>query len=124
MVVVILGRFFATCISVLVLALDSGTQLQAQASTAPGNKVSFEIAPVPTWVKPVKPDGEFETGTNSSGIVYLLADRQESLERGAYYYHEVRKITSENGLQDGASISALFDPRFEKLIVHSIKLTR
>ena len=124
MVVVILGRCFAICISVLVLALDSGTHLQAQPSTAAANKVSFEIAPVPSWVKTVKPDGEVEVGRDDAGMVYLLSDQQENLERSAFYYHEVRKITSENGIKIGDSISASFNPAFERLIFHSIKLTR
>src|SRR6266545_1617764 len=124
MVVVILGRCFAICISVLVLALDSGTQLQAQPSTAAANKVSFEIAPVPSWVKTVKPDGDVEVGRDDAGMVYLLSDQQENLERSAFYYHEVRKITSENGIKIGDSISASFNPAFERLIFHSIKLTR
>jgi hypothetical protein len=121
---VILDRCFATCISVLVLGLDSGTQLQAQPSTAAANKVSFEIAPVPSWVKTVKPDGNVEVGRDDAGMVYLLSDQQENLERSAFYYHEVREITSENGIKTGASISASFNPAFEKLIFHSIKLTR
>jgi len=124
MVAVILRRCFATCISFLVLALDSGTQLQAQASTAAGNKVSFEIAPVPSWVKTVKPDGDIEVGRDDAGMVYLLSDQQENLERSAFYYHELRKVTSENGIKTGASISASFNPTFERLTFHSIKLTR
>src|SRR5207249_13251 len=73
---------------------------------------------------PVTSPKETEAGTDSAGEVYLLVDRQENLERSAFYYHEVRKITSEHGVQDGASISVSFNPSFEKLIFHSIQLIR
>ena len=89
-----------------------------------GGKISFEVAPAPSWVKPVKPAGDIPPGTENSGTVYLLVDRQENLERSAFYYHEVQKITSENGLRNAASISFSFDPAFEKLTLHSIQLIR
>jgi hypothetical protein len=79
---------------------------------------------VPTWVKPVTPAGDIEAGSEPTGIVYLLSDQQENLERSALYYHEVRKITSETGIKIGASISVSFNPAFERLVFHSVKLTR
>ena len=36
----------------------------------------------------------------------------------------LRKITSENGLQSGASFSVAFDPAFEKLTFHAIQVVR
>jgi hypothetical protein len=103
------------------MAVSFAVDIKAAVGVA--NKVSFEVAAVPSWVKPVKPEGDFETGPGGAGIVYLLSDQQENLERSAFYYHEVRKITSENGLKNGASISVSFNPAFERLIFHSIKLT-
>ena len=106
---------------ILAVALTTTTGLSAQIVNNPPH---FEVRPVPSWVKPIEPGSDIEVGADNAGMVYLLADRQENVERGAYYYHEVRKITAENGLQDGASISALFDSRFTRVIFHSIKLTR
>ncbi|MBA3608460.1 MAG: hypothetical protein H0W43_08130, partial [Chthoniobacterales bacterium] len=51
----------------------------------------------------VTASGELEAGMENTGTVYLLVDRQDNLDRNAFYYHEVRKVTSENGLQSGAS---------------------
>ncbi len=75
-------------------------------------------------MKPVTASGELEPGPANTGMVYLLVDRQENLDQNAFYYHEVRKITSENGLQNGASISTTFNPAFEKLTFHSIQVLR
>lgn len=92
---------------------------QDQKSTTP----SFEVGPVPSWVQPVVASNEIEPGENS-GTAYLLIDRQENIERRAFYYHEVRKITSANGLQNGTSIYASFNSSFEKLVWHSIRVIR
>ena len=121
---VMIGRRSRICVFVLILAFGWGAWSQAQGPPASGNKISFDVAPVPSWVKPIKPTGGIEAGTENTGAVYLLVDRQENLERSAFYYHEVRKITSENGVQNSASISCSFNPTFERLIFHSIQLTR
>jgi Protein of unknown function (DUF2569). len=118
-----LRRHSDTCL-VLTLLFAAAANLSAQTGNKSPNKISFEIAPVPSWVKPIEPPGNIETGSDGPGIVYLLADRQDNLDRSAFYYREVRKIVSEKGIQSGASISIRFNPSFEKLIFHSIKVTR
>ena len=109
---------------VLTLLFTAAVYLSAQTANKSPNKISFEIAPAPTWVKPIEPPGNIETGSDGAGIVYLLADRQDNLDRSAFYYREVRKIVSEKGIQSGASISIRFNPSFERLIFHSIKVIR
>src|ERR1700719_4309078 len=105
-------------ICLLVLRFGSGTQLHAQGPLTSAGKASFDIAPVPSWVKPIKPPSDIAAATENAGTVYLLIDRQKNLKPSAFYYHQVRKITSENGVQNGASISSSFDPAFERLIFH------
>ena len=96
---------------------------------APSQPASIPTLPFATgapasWVKPVKEWGKIEPGTNDTGAVYLLVDRQANLERNAFYYHEARKVASENGLQEAASISISFNPAFENVTFHSIQLVR
>ncbi len=87
--------------------------------------VSFDIAAAPAWVKPFEPDTSSPTSRDiPGGVAYLLKDRQESVAPGAYYYHEVRQITSENGVQNGASVSVSFDPSYQKLAFHLLRVTR
>ena len=109
---------------VFALALTAATCLSAQPPNKSPNKVSFDIAPVPQWVKPIEPGNDTGIGADNTGMVYLLAERQENLQRNAFYYREVRKIISEKGIESGASIAARFNPAFEKLIFHSIKVIR
>ena len=109
---------------ILTLALTAATCLSAQTANKSSNKVSFEIGPVPSWVKSIEPGSDVGVGADNAGMVYLLADRQENLQRNAFYYREVRKIISEKGVERGASIAARFNPTFEKLVFNSIKVTR
>ena len=89
-----------------------------------GEASTFEIAPAPAWVKVIEAPEEVAAGIENTGMVYLLVDRQENLERKAIYYHEVRQVTSENGLESAAAISLSFDPAAEKLTLHSLQLVR
>jgi transglutaminase-like putative cysteine protease len=109
---------------ILTVALIAATCLSAQTANKSPNKVSFEIGPMPSWVKPIEPGSDVGVGADNAGMVYLLADRQENLQRNAFYYREVRKIISEKGIESGASISARFNPTFEKLVFNSIKVIR
>jgi len=109
---------------VLTLALTAASCLLGQTANKSPNKVSFEIGPVPSWVKPIEPPDNIEAGGDSAGVVFLLLDRQENLERPELFYHEVRKVTSENGAKSSASFSESFDPAFEKMIFHSATVTR
>ncbi len=123
MFVLVLGRCTHTWL-IPTLALTAATCLSAQTANKSPNKVSFEIGPVPSWVKPIEPDSDVGVGADSAGMVYLLADRQENLQRNAFYYREVRKIISEKGIKNGAAIAARFNPTFEELIFNSVKVIR
>jgi hypothetical protein len=112
------------CSFLFVGAFGFGVALAAQNSVPSVSRVMFEVAPAPSWVKPIQVSGDIEPGVENSGTIILLIDRQESLERNAFYYHEVRKLTSENGVQNGASLAVSFNPAIEKLIFHSIQLIR
>lgn len=96
----------------------------ARAAEPVAAPVSFAIAAAPAWVQPFAPDPPASAVMASDGISYLLVDQQENLEPRASYYHEARQITSENGVQNGAAIAVSFDPSYQKLIFHSIRLIR
>jgi transglutaminase-like putative cysteine protease len=95
----------------------------SEASRTAGT-VSCGITPVPNWVKTVAPPEHIGSESESAGVIYVLVDRQENVERGAFYYHDIRKVTSENGIQNEASVSTSFDPTFQKLFFHKIEVTR
>jgi transglutaminase-like putative cysteine protease len=96
----------------------------AQSDEGKRKPVAFELGPVPAWVKPVTWPKQLPPGTESTGTVYLLVDQQENLMQSASYYHQVRKIVSEEGVQNADSITASFNPAFQKLIFNSIQVIR
>lgn len=96
----------------------------AWSSETPSPPASFAIGPAPTWVQPIAADDTPATEPADDGISYVLLDQQENLEPRASYYHEARRITSENGVQNGADITVSFDPSYQKLTFHSIRLVR
>ena len=109
-------------VGVAIIAICNHSRAQKPATKS--REVSFNIAPRPVWVKPVAVPDELAFNQESAGTYFLLVDRQENVDRRAYYYHDIRKIRSENGVQSGASISVSFNPAFEKLTLHAIRVIR
>ena len=114
----------STALLIQLLVLASLQVSSAQNRETNSEQAGVDIAPPPGWVKPVTAPPTVTAGVEDTGTAYLLVDRQENLEQRAFYYHEVRKVTSENGLQSAASISISFDPAHDQLILHSIQLRR
>jgi transglutaminase-like putative cysteine protease len=98
----------------------------AEPQASPPASVSFEIAAAPSWVKTISLEpAKLEKGEDDhGGTSYLLLDRQENVGLSTFFYHEARQITSDNGVQNGASITVSFDPSYQKLVFHSIQLWR
>jgi len=103
-----------------VTAKSEPTSPGSPAVTAP----TFAIAATPAWVRPYTPDTTRPATPDSNGISYLLVDAQENLGQRASFYHEAHLITSDNGVQNGAAIGVSFDPSYEKLTLHAIRILR
>ncbi|MEO6454432.1 MAG: DUF3857 domain-containing protein [Ginsengibacter sp.] len=58
------------------------------------------------------------------GYLDIGYEKQVSLIQQASYYKKTIKILSEAGVQNGSEISVTFDPAFEQLIFHSIRIIR
>lgn len=91
---------------------------------AAADPFALQVGPVPGWVKPITPPAKTTLDAQGSGIVYLLVDSQDNLDLAAFYYHEVFQVTSENGAQSNGSVSASFNPRFERLTFHYVRVLR
>lgn len=77
------------------------------------------------WIEPVafnsKANPEDHERTSS---YYLLIDEQENTIRREDYYHYVYKILTTEGIQDMSDLSFEFDPMFQELIFHEVKIIR
>jgi hypothetical protein len=85
------------------------------------------VEPPPAWINtiPAPLDAKAVPGS-SGGVEYLLGDRQTRLEahdRIAYHHYAMRAITGD-GVEDAAHLQVSFDPTYETLILHSIKVHR
>ncbi len=90
-------------------------QLRAQPTVSQSN--------VPAWVTPYEFLDIADT-TETDGYAYLLVSMQSQLESKEDYYKYVMKVTSERGLSTVASINESFDPSFQKLTFHELKIIR
>jgi len=88
----------------------------------------YRIGPKPSWAQPLglKLTSNKKKGTIVDGIDYLLSDIQVRVN-GANkqrYVHIASQAANTNGIEDLANISISFDPTYQKLTLHSLKLRR
>ena len=84
------------------------------------------IAPFPDWVAPAEPaeDAAAVVPGVDHGVEFLLADRQVNVAAKAYFCHFRYRITAEAGLRYGAQIAVPFDPEYESVDFHSVRVIR
>ena len=115
----LISIFFTACVAIV----SAATALAAPNPQPAATPVSFAIAPAPEWVKNFTPTAKGNDG-DSGGISYLLIDRQDNVAQQSAFYHEARQVTSDNGVQNGASVTVSFDPAYQELIFHFLRVTR
>jgi len=88
----------------------------------------YRVAPVAAWVASVESpkDRWAETAPGSNGTAYLLVDRQWSLLDGRLrqYNHFATKAMSASGVEEVSGISVDFDPLYESLTLHQVRVWR
>lgn len=82
--------------------------------------------PAPAWIAPsatpeLTPTPE---GDQAYGYDYLLLDTQRRLATQELYAHNVYRITSEGSVQAAARFSWDFDPSYETLTLHHLRVIR
>jgi hypothetical protein len=100
--------------------------LQLVASSVGANGRKPIIEKQPNWITITKVD-YFKTNLDAGaedGYSDLDYEKQVSLEHQAVYYKKVIHILSEAGIQDQSQISVDFDPSFQTLAFHSVKIIR
>ncbi|MES2733133.1 MAG: DUF3857 domain-containing protein [Bacteroidota bacterium] len=94
------------------------------AKDGPHSKVL--VAPKPAWVKQaaLTEPTQIKADDASNGFLFLLKDYQVNFLQQTHYYHLVKKIYSETGVQNGSEIEYSYDPSYQKLIFHEVKIIR
>lgn len=77
----------------------------------------------PNWVKTIT-FSEENIIKESGSYQYLLTDYQNDINKKVFYRHLVIKILNTEGVQEMSNISLAFDPSFEKIHFHQIRIKR
>jgi hypothetical protein len=98
------------------------------AGPADDGRGTWAMKPVPDWVDvlTVPADAQVPTQDVSWGTHFLLADQQIRVGDGptARYQHSAWKVLSSAGLEEGSSVRISFDPSYQKLALHHVRLLR
>ncbi|BCS97755.1 hypothetical protein DSLASN_33870 [Desulfoluna limicola] len=85
---------------------------------------SYTVAPAAGWVDFQVAAMEASTPDNdiSSGVYYLLLDRQIRKENGetSDYRHQVKRVVNQQGVDRSAALSIDFDPGYQTLVLHNV----
>jgi transglutaminase-like putative cysteine protease len=86
----------------------------------------FAVAAPPAWVEPVPFATLADLPSNqvNDGIYFLLIDEQEKVKEQTSFRRFVKKILSAKGVQSGAELSVNFDPSYEQLVLHTVRIWR
>jgi transglutaminase-like putative cysteine protease len=86
------------------------------------------FGPAPAWVVTLSPDDapELSKGEAHDGVLHRLSDHQTrvgaaTIER---FVHTAAQVISSTGVEDASQISIGFDPSYEKLVLHFVRIRR
>ncbi len=96
------------------------------AAAADAGSATPTVAPIPEWVisEPAVP--ELRQGTQEDGITLrlLLVDEQMHAGRRAVFVRRVHEVFNEQGVSDGSTLAASFDPTYQTLLLHTAAIWR
>ena len=98
----------------------------ARAADAPISESKVTVAPPGDWVKP----NFFERALQNAPVPagenerWLLIETEINAPESATFQHRVKQICSYAGVQNGAQISLDFDPGYESLQLHWVRIWR
>jgi hypothetical protein len=110
-------------LSAFALALVAG---DARATPAGANK--WGVGAVPRWVEELAWDARGGVRSTAPGesTDYLLMDEQTRVRAGRVerYFRRTKRVVTTSGVQDESELTFSFDPSFERLTLHYIRLVR
>lgn len=87
----------------------------------------FEVARPPGWVLDnASAAPSAEGGDGSADIRWLLFEEQTRLDGRSLvrYRRQIRQVRTAGGVQDGSEVRIVFDPSWQRLTLHHIRLVR
>jgi len=98
----------------------------ALAADVTNSESKVTVTPPGTWVKPNFFDRELQYAPVSAGVNerWLLLESEINVPESATFCHRAKQICSYAGVQNGAQISLDFDPDYESLQLHWVRIWR
>ncbi len=98
----------------------------APAAEAPVSESKVTVGPAGDWVKPNFFDRALQNAPLPAGENerWLLIETEINVPEGATFHHQAKQICSYAGVQNGAQISLDFDPGYESLQLHWVRIWR
>jgi transglutaminase-like putative cysteine protease len=87
----------------------------------------YDVVPAPQWVEPAElPTAPFEeSDKDKGGVRYVLVDHQIRVDgTRAEYARFVTRLNNVTGVEDNSQITIDFDPKLEKLHLHTVLVRR
>lgn len=115
------SRFWSRLFIVAALVIVPWAAIVARAERSP------RFAPPAAWVEPHTGLSIPPLPTNgqaSYGRRYLLVESQVHVPSATAYHHNVYQILNAEGLADSAQVRLSFDPDYETLVIHHVRLHR
>ncbi|MFO1449483.1 MAG: DUF3857 domain-containing protein [Opitutaceae bacterium] len=106
--------------SFLALALVVGVNLSVRLSAQPG----VEVKAPASWVDEFALGPAGPAKPHASGLDYLLLDEQIRISSQETYRRRAYQIVSDSGRQNGSQVSITFDPSYQTLTLHHLRLVR
>lgn len=91
-----------------------------------GQDPLYSVSPLPDWVVAHELDASAPLASDcvQGGEELLLLDRQYHLGRKAMYWRRAVRMTTSQAVQNGSRFEMAFDPSYQKLVVHHLRVIR
>ena len=114
-------RLLQTVLSILCVCL-----LLVIVSRQASAKGSYAIRPPQSWVHPLDLESEAKSGPSAAASTFLLDDHQIKIGQKTVdrYYHHVQRVETSAGLGDVSQLRFYFEPSYQQLAIHFIRIRR
>ncbi len=109
------------------MVADGGAvPMSSDSSTAPRPRVEFAPAPSAFDMTPVKTGGADARDKSSGGLRHWLTQSMFDIsgQTPVHTSRSVVQVTGSDGLQAAANVSVTFDPGYEKVLFHAVRVHR
>lgn len=113
-------------LGILISAPGGGQQAAALSASRTTGAAHYTISPqLPPWVEPHEASTSHPAKGDRSDVYELLYERQENaVGQEASFYHRAIHILSPEGVSSTSQINIEYEPSFETLTLHYIRLRR